>query len=91
MEAVMNPFDLLQTPLVLLVYALIILSVLKVIAPHGIDFDDMLQLTKERAWPHGVQEEEPVHWQVERLTPRREAPETGPAETALQPNAPARS
>ena len=87
----MNPFDLLQGPQVLLVYALIILAVLKVIAPNGIDFDDMLQLPTERDWPSGVQEEEPVRWRVERLTPRIEAPETPAVESALQPYAPARS
>lgn len=86
----MNPFDLLQTPLVLLVYALIILSVLKVIAPDGLDLDDMLQLPTEREWSHGVQEE-PLRWQVDRLTPRIEAPETPAVESTLQPYAPARS
>ena len=91
MEAVVNPFDLLQTPLVLLVYALIILAVLKIVAPDGIHFDDMLQLPKERQLPRGVQEEEPLRWQVERLTPRFEAPETPAVESTLQPYAPARS
>jgi hypothetical protein len=68
-----NPFDLLQSPVILLVYALIILAVLKIIAPDGIDYEDVLQLHTDREWPRGVQEEEPVRWRLDRLSPRREA------------------
>ena len=36
---------------------------------NGISFDDLLRRT-DLEWPHGVQEEEPVPWHVERLQPR---------------------
>jgi hypothetical protein len=91
MEAAMNPFDLLQSPLILLIYALLILAVLKVVAPHGIDLDEILELPMEREWPRGIQEEEPVRWKVELLHTRINAPVTGTAKPAAQPNAPART
>lgn len=87
----MNLLDLLQSPVVLVLYGLFILAVLKRIAPNGIDLDDVLQLRGDRDWPRGVQEEEPVRWQVERLHPRFEAPLTRTAEPVIQPNAPART
>lgn len=87
MEAALNPFDLLQGPLVIVIYALLILAILRVIAPAGIDFEDMLHFPVEREWPRGVQEEEPVRWRVDLLHPRIKAPGTGTAEPAVLPNA----
>ena len=72
-EAPVNPIDLLQSPLDIVFYLLIILAVLRIVAPNGIDLDSMLQLPMDREWPRGLQEEEPVRWQVERLSPRAEA------------------
>jgi hypothetical protein len=46
--------------------ALVVARVLLV--PGGVTIDDLLQRT-DHAWPRGVQEEEPVHWRFERLTP----------------------
>ncbi len=91
MESAMNPFDLLQTPWVILLYSLLILAVLRIVAPDGIDLDDILQRPIDRDCPRGVQEEEPVRWRVELLNPPVEAPRTGAAEPAGQPNAPART
>ena len=36
--------------------------------PGGVTIDDLFMRT-DLAWPRGVQEEEPVHWRFERLTP----------------------
>ncbi len=34
--------------------------------PSGVTFDDLLRGSNP-AWPRGVQEEEPVHWRIEKL------------------------
>jgi hypothetical protein len=65
-----NPFDLLQGPVVIVLFPLLMLVLLRVIAPHGVDLDEMLQLPGDRESPRGVQEEEPVRWRVELLTRR---------------------
>jgi hypothetical protein len=36
--------------------------------PSGVTIDDLLT-RPDLAWPHGVQEEDPVRWRIERLTP----------------------
>ena len=36
--------------------------------PGGVTIDDLL-MRPDLAWPRGVQEEEPVPWRFERLTP----------------------
>ena len=36
--------------------------------PDGVTMNDLLT-RPDLAWPRGVQEEEPVHWRFERLTP----------------------
>ena len=69
----MNPIDLLQSPVGIVLYLLIILAFLRIAAPDGIDLENMLQLPTDHEWPRGVQEEEPVPWQVGRLSPRAEA------------------
>ena len=43
-----------------------------VFTPTGVGFEDLLRRT-DLDWPRGVQEEEPVHWHVERLQPRSRA------------------
>jgi hypothetical protein len=69
---IVNPIDLLQGPLGLVFYLLIILAILRIVAPNGFDFETILQLSTDPESPRGVQEEEPVRWQVERLSPRAE-------------------
>ena len=56
----------------ILVGALVVARAL--LNPDGLSIDDMLTRS-DLAWPRGVQEEEPVRWRIERLTPpgRREA------------------
>ncbi len=41
--------------------------------PGGVTMDDLL-MRPDLAWPHGVQEEEPVPWRFERLDPARSPP-----------------
>ena len=41
------------------------------VIPDGASLEDLIVVRMDFEWPHGVQEEEePVRWQVERLTPR---------------------
>jgi hypothetical protein len=79
-----NPFDLLQGPVVIVLFPLFMLVLLRVIAPHGVDLDEMLQLPGDRESPRGVQEEEPVRWRVDLL--RRRTDTTG-AEAPVQARA----
>ncbi len=52
--------------------ALIVIGALVVaralLIPNDVTVDDLLTRT-DLAWPRGVQEEEPVRWRIERLTP----------------------
>jgi hypothetical protein len=70
-EAAVNPFDLLQGPVVIVLFPLFMLVLLRVIAPHGVDLDEMLQLPPDRESPRGVDEEH-VRWRVELLRRRTE-------------------
>jgi hypothetical protein len=69
-EAAVNPLDLLQGPAVIVLFPLFMLALLRIIAPNGIDLDEMLQLPMDPGWPRRVQEEEPVRWRVELLSRR---------------------
>ena len=60
--------DVLLIALLISVPLLVILGRIAFI-PNGVSFEDLLGRT-DLAWPHGVQEEEPVRWHVERLRPR---------------------
>jgi hypothetical protein len=40
------------------------------IVPEGVGFEDLFGSVSDPAWPHGVQEEEPVRWRPERLSAR---------------------
>ncbi len=51
---------------VIVIGALVIARTL--LHPNDVTFDDLLTRT-DLAWPRGVQEEEPVRWRIERLTP----------------------
>ena len=55
----------------LLVFALLVLGTLMVIAPRGVSLDDLFKSPMEARWPRGIQEEEPVRWRLNRLTPSR--------------------
>ena len=55
----------------LLAFSLLVLGTLVVIAPRGVSLDDLFKSPMEARWPRGIQEEEPVHWRLDRLTPRR--------------------
>jgi hypothetical protein len=46
--------------------ALVVARVLLI--PGGVTIDDLFRRS-DLEWPHGVQEEEPVSWRFERLTP----------------------
>ena len=50
----------------IVVGALVVARVLFI--PGGVTIDDLI-LRRDLAWPRGVQEEEPVPWRFERLTP----------------------
>jgi hypothetical protein len=51
------------TPLALLIVRIFVL-------PDGTSLDDLIAPRIDLDWPRDVQEEEPVPWRVERLTPR---------------------
>jgi len=63
------------TPLALLIVRIFVL-------PDGTSLEDLIAPPMDLEWPCGVQEEEPLHWQVERLSPRKPSIPT-PAQTPL--------
>src|SRR6185369_1943231 len=65
MEADMDVFVLIAGT-VIVIGALVVARV--VLRPGGMTIDDLLT-RPDLAWPHGVQEEDPVPWRFERLTP----------------------
>ena len=55
---------------VMLIAALPALLLLRVLfGPGAVSMEDLFT-RPDLAWPRGVQEEEPVRWRIERLTPR---------------------
>ena len=50
------------------------------LAPRWL-FADERPTDVPREWPRGVQEDEPVRWQLDRLAPRRAPGSAGPAAT----------
>jgi hypothetical protein len=67
--------DLADIGAVLFVFTPLALLVLRILViPDGASLEDLIVPRMDFDWPHGVQEEEPVRWQVERLTPRDRAP-----------------
>ena len=53
----------------LLVFAVVLLVGRLVFPPNGIGFEDLLRRT-DLDWPHGVQEEEPAPWHLDRMKRR---------------------
>jgi hypothetical protein len=50
----------------------------------GVGLEDLFVRPDAMPWPRGVQEEEPVRWRIERLTPRTaRAPEVPAAQRAI--------
>jgi hypothetical protein len=87
----MISIDALTGAAILVTFPLLMLVLLMVIAPNGVDLDELVKRPTEGGWPRGVQEEEPVRWRLDLLSPRIEAPGTGRPEPAVRPNAPAHS
>ena len=55
----------------LFVFSPLALLLLRIfVIPDGASLEGLIVPRMDFDWPHGVQEEEPVRWQVERLTPR---------------------
>jgi hypothetical protein len=86
-EAAVNLFDLLQGPALVVLFPLFMLALLRIIAPDGVDLDEMLQVPRDPGMPRGVREEEPARWRVERLSRRTEHSGTAAAEPAVQASA----
>jgi hypothetical protein len=63
-----NLVDLLQGPMLIVLFPLFMLALLGIIAPRGVDLDELLRLPTDPDWPRGIQEEEPVRWRVELLS-----------------------
>ena len=64
----MLAIDTLTGAAILVAFPLFMLGLLILIAPRGVDLDELLALPTEDASPRGVPEEEPVRWQLDRLS-----------------------
>ena len=51
------------SPLALLIIRIFVI-------PDGVSLEDLIAPSSDLEWPHGVQEEEPIPWHPELLTPR---------------------
>ena len=74
--------DLADIGALLFVFTPLALLLLRIfVIPDGASLEDLIVPRMDFDWPRGVQEEEPVRWQVERLTPRdQRPPERTPAD-----------
>jgi len=71
--------------LLFVVTPLALLLVRVVLIPDGSSFEDLFVPRVGVEWPSRVQEEEPVRWHVERLTPRgRRVPQQTPTPVSTQ-------
>ena len=86
----MNVLDLLQGPALVVLFPVLMLALLRVIAPDGVDLDEVLRLPPDPAWPRGTQEEEPIRWRVELLS-RRTEPQAATADPAIPAKAQVRT
>jgi hypothetical protein len=84
----MNVLELLQGPAVLVLFPVFMLVLLRVIAPNGVDLDEMLRLPSEPEWPRGMQEEDGVRWRVELLSRRTDPQGIETADPAVPAKAP---
>ena len=64
----MLAIDMLTGAAILVAFPLLMLGLLMLIAPRGVDLDELFTLPTERASTRGVPEEEPVRWQLDRLS-----------------------
>jgi hypothetical protein len=87
----MNVLDLLQGPAVIVLVPVLMLAILRVIAPEGVDLDEILRLSPDQDWPRGRQEDEPVRWRVELLSRRADQPATVPTDHRTPAKAPVRT
>jgi hypothetical protein len=63
--------DLTTLGALLFVAAPLVLLILRVfVIPDGASLEDLIAPRMEMEWPQGVQEEEPVPWRTELLSPR---------------------
>ena len=76
--------DLADIGAVLFVFTPLALLLVRIfVIPDGASLEDLIVPMKSSEWPHGLQEEEPVRWRIERLTPRDErVPEHTPQPAA---------
>ena len=71
----MDMIDVILGPLLLATFPIVVFGILRVIAPDGVDLDQILAPHAGTEWPRGIQEEEPVRWNLDRLSqPRRTPP-----------------
>lgn len=63
----MESFDTLANAAMLFAFPLLMLGLMILIAPSGVDLDDLFGLHTDLPWPRGVQEEDPVPWRLDRL------------------------
>ena len=79
--------DLADIGAVLFVMTPLALVLVRILAiPDGASLEDLFVPRVGVEWPSRVQEEEPVRWHVERLTPRDErVPERGPQPATVRP------
>jgi hypothetical protein len=61
----------------------LLLVVRMAIVPEGVGFEDLFGIRSDVDWPRGVQEEEPVRWRSECLTPQR-MPDPTPRSSATK-------
>ena len=57
-------------PLLFVALPLVLLLVRTFVIPDGASLEDLIAPSSDLEWPQGVQEEEPIPWHPELLTPR---------------------
>lgn len=63
----MGSFDTFANAALLFAFPLLMLGLMIVIAPSGVDLDDLFRPSGDIPLPRGVQEEEPLPWRLDRL------------------------
>ena len=71
----MDMMEFILGPLLLAAFPIVVFGILIVVAPDGVDLDEIVAPDAGTEWPRGIQEEEPVSWNLDRLSrPRRSPP-----------------
>jgi len=85
--------DLADIGALLFVFTPLALLLLRIfVIPDGASLEDLIVPRMDFEWPRGIQEEEPVRWQVERLTPSdQRIPEPNPTSDNGPRRVPARA